>query len=92
MKEDKERNSLINKLNNCVFSININNFTEKIYGYFIKNEKDSNSNEHFSLVLNNSWKELKSYVKKDFFEIILFNDNKIKIFVKGIIEFFFNFR
>ena len=87
MKEDKERNSLINKLNNCFFSININNFTEKIYGYFIKNEKDSNSNEHFSLVLNNSWKELKSYVKKDFFEIMLFNDNKIKIFVKDIIEY-----
>ena len=86
MKEDEERNSLINKLNNCFFSININNFNEKVYGYFTKNEKESNLNDHYSLVLNNSWKKIKSFIKNDYFEIILLNDNKIKIFLENIIK------
>lgn len=82
--QEKDKNYLLNKLNNSFFEMNINNFPEKIFGFFMKCINDNNI---IKLHINNSWDNIKSYIKNDFFEIILFNNEKIiKIYLKDIKE------
>ena len=77
-----EMNMIKNQLNNCLFSININN---NIYGYFMKGINNEND---VYININKSWDYLKENIKNDSFDILLLNDNKITIDLNNIKRYF----
>ena len=81
--QDKERNLLISRLNNCIFKINLNNYRKDIYGYLIKGIKE----DEIYYFINQSMENLKYYIK-DYF---IFNSKMTILVLEKIISYFIQF-
>ena len=77
-----DKKILLEKLNKSIFKIDINENINNIFG-FLSVPNITNYKE-IIIFINFNWEELLNNIKEDFIELLFFNNEKIKIFLKDI--------
>ena len=77
-----DKKILLEKLNKSIFKIDINENINNIFG--VLSVPNITNYKEIIIFINFNWEELLNNIKEDFIELLFFNNEKIKIFLKDI--------